>query len=127
NCICGRCAKGYAELRPRHCSRNSADGSLLSVCRFGVVSQGCELCIRNGQDTPTLGGVTATWCTWNGASAAKLMIRTCGTALIGICAMPPPGLTCRGRPDRLFAGRLHVCGVVLLVTAHSAIFQFWRT
>src|SRR6516225_9288879 len=94
----------YAELRPRHCSRNSADGSLLSVCRFGVVSPGCERYIRNGQDTPTLGGVTATWCTRNGASAAKLMIRTCGTALIGICAMPPPGLTCH-----------YVCGVGLLV------------
>ena len=49
----------------------------------------------HGPDVPTLGGVTAMWCTRNGANAAKPMIGTCETALIGICALLPLGLTCR--------------------------------
>ena len=88
NCSSGRYAKGYAERRLRRYSRISAGGSLLPVCRFGARSPGCERCTHSGLVTPTLGCVTATRCNRHGASAAEPMIRTCETALIGICAMP---------------------------------------
>ena len=72
--------KGYAERRLRRCSRISAGGSLLPVCRFGARSPGCERCTHSGLVTPTLGCVTATRCNRHGASAAEPMIRTCETA-----------------------------------------------
>ena len=119
NCISGRYAKGYAGPRLRHCSRISADGSLLPGCRFGALSSGCERYIRNGLATPTPGGATATWYTRHGASAAKPMIRTCGIAPIWHL------LNAAARHEICHCA----CGVGSSVTARNAIFQLsssWR-
>src|SRR5262249_142359 len=87
--------KGYAELQSPHCLRISVDGWLPPVCRFGALLQGGEPYIRNGLVTPTLGGGTVRRWIERGANAAKSTSGTFGTAPMPICAMSPPGETCR--------------------------------
>jgi hypothetical protein len=69
-------------------------GGALGAYEYGAVTRLVELGWQPVAGHRTLGGATATWCSRNGANAAKPMIRTWETAFIGICAMPPPGLTC---------------------------------